>query len=173
MGTMANPFYIDLGFSIAEIANIASAFGLAMTLAGAALGGLLVVRFGIMPVLLFTVVMAPATNLIFSWLAVTGATRTGLVIAIIADNVTSGMAYPVLIAYISSLTSRAYTATQYALLSSLMTLPGQLIGGFTGVLAERVGWFWFFICATGLGLPAIALAIVLARRAQGSSPASR
>ena len=172
MGTMSNPFYLDLGFSIAEIANIASAFGLAMTLAGAALGGMLVVRFGITPVLLFTVVMAPATNLIFSWLAVSGPDRSGLILAIIADNVTSGMAYPVLIAYISSLTSRSYTATQYALLSSLMTLPGQLIGGFTGLLAARVGWFWFFICAAVLGLPAIVLAVLLPRRPGASSARS-
>jgi MFS transporter, PAT family, beta-lactamase induction signal transducer AmpG len=163
MGVMANPFYLDLGFSITQIANIAAAFGLAMTLTGAAIGGVLVMRFGITPMLIFTAIMAPTTNLLFSWLAVLGPENYGLVIAIIADNVTSGMAYPVLIAYISSLTNTAYTATQYALLSSLMSLPGQFLGGFTGLLAEHVGWFWFFIYAAGLGVPAIVLALVLAR----------
>jgi MFS transporter, PAT family, beta-lactamase induction signal transducer AmpG len=163
MGVMANPFYLDLGFSITQIANIAAAFGLAMTLTGAAIGGVLVMRFGITPMLIFTAIMAPTTNLLFSWLALLGPENYGLVIAIIADNVTSGMAYPVLIAYISSLTNTAYTATQYALLSSLMSLPGQFLGGFTGLLATQVGWFWFFVYAAGLGIPAIVLALVLAR----------
>lgn len=165
MGVMANPFYLDLGFTKSQIANVAAAFGLAMTLAGAAAGGVLVMRFGIMPMLIFTAFMAPATNLAFSWLAVLGPEVYGLVVAIIADNVTGGMAISVLIAYMSSLTNTAYTATQYALFSSLMTLPGQFLGGFTGVLADQVGWFWFFIFAAGIGVPAIVLAVVLARAA--------
>ncbi|MCA1798222.1 MAG: AmpG family muropeptide MFS transporter [Xanthomonadaceae bacterium] len=162
MGVMAQPFYLDLGFTKTQIANISFAFGLGMTLAGAALGGVLVMRFGIMPMLMFTAVMAPVTNLTFSWLAQLGPETYGLIIAIVADNVTAGMAIPVLIAYMSSLTNPAYTATQYALFSSLMTLPGQFFGGFTGWLAESVGWFWFFICSAGIGLPAIILAVMIA-----------
>lgn len=165
MGVMANPFYLDLGFSKEEIANVAAAFGLAMTLTGAALGGLFVARFGIMRLLLFTAFMAPATNLVFSWLAIIGPEIWGLVMAIIADNITGGLAISVLIAYMSSLTNTAYTATQYALFSSLMTLPGQFIGGFTGVIAEAVDWMWFFVVSAGMGLPAILLAVVLARLA--------
>jgi len=165
MGVMANPFYLDLGFTKQEIANIAAAFGLAMTLAGAAIGGLLVARFGIMRLLIATAILAPATNLTFSWLAHMGPEMWGLVMAIVADNVTGGIAISVLIAYMSSLTNTAYTATQYALFSSLMTLPGQFIGGFTGVLAERFDWFWFFIIAAAMGIPAIVLAFVLARYA--------
>ena len=161
MGVMANPFYLDLGFSKAEIANVAAAFGLAMTLVGAALGGVLVARFGIAPLLIGTAIMAPVTNLTFSWLALIGPQQHGLIFAIIADNVTGGMAISVLIAYLSSLTNTAYTATQYALFSSIMTLPGQFLGGFTGVLAASVGWFWFFIIAAAIGIPAIILAIVL------------
>ncbi len=161
MGVMANPFYLDLGFTKGQIANVAAAFGLAMTLAGALLGGLLVARYGIAPVLIFTAIMAPATNLTFSWLALLGPEVYGLVAAIVADNITGGMAISVFIAYLSSLTNTAYTATQYALFSSLMTLPGQFLGGFTGVLAESVGWFWFFIVAAGAGLPAIILAVLL------------
>jgi len=128
MGVMANPFYLDLGFSKQEIANIAAAFGLAMTLFGAALGGLLVARFGIAAMLIFTAFMAPATNLTFAWLANLGPETYGLVAAIIADNVTGGLSISVFIAYLSSLTNTAYTATQYALFSSLMTLPGQFAG---------------------------------------------
>ncbi len=163
MGVMANPFYLDLGFSKTQIANVAAAFGLAMTLTGAALGGILVARFGIAPVLLFTAFMAPATNLAFAWLAALGPEIYGLVLAIMADNITGGMAISVFIAYLSSLTNTAYTATQYALFSSLMTLPGQFAGGFTGMLAEQVGWVGFFLITSGLGIPAILLAMLLFR----------
>jgi len=163
MGVMANPFYLDLGFTKAEIANIAAAFGLAMTLTGAALGGLLVMRFGILRMLIATAILAPLTNLTFSWLATLGPQTYGLVLAIVADNVSGGLAISVFIAYLSSLTNTAYTATQYALFSSIMTLPGQFLGGFTGLLAEHVGWFWFFISSAVIGLPAILLALLLAR----------
>jgi MFS transporter, PAT family, beta-lactamase induction signal transducer AmpG len=163
MGVMANPFYLDLGFTKAEIANIAAAFGLAMTLTGAALGGLLVMRFGILRMLIATAVLAPLTNLTFSWLATLGPQTYGLVLAIVADNISGGLAISVFIAYLSSLTNTAYTATQYALFSSIMTLPGQFLGGFTGLLAEHVGWFWFFISSAVIGLPAILLALLLAR----------
>jgi PAT family beta-lactamase induction signal transducer AmpG len=163
MGVMANPFYLDLGFTKTQIANVAAAFGLAMTLTGVAIGGVLVMRFGIMRMLLATAVLAPVTNLTFSWLATLGPETYGLVIAIVADNISGGMAVAVFIAYLSSLTNTAYTATQYALFSSIMTLPGQFLGGFTGLLAESIGWFWFFIASAGIGLPAILLALVLMR----------
>jgi len=163
MGVMANPFYLDLGFSKTQIGTYSGAFGLAVTLSGAALGGLLVARYGITRLLIFTAFMAPATNLTFSWLAGLGPEVYGLIIAIVADNLTGGMAIAVLIAYMSSLTNTAYTATQYALFSSLMTLPGQFLGGFTGVVAEQVGWGWFFVSSAALGIPAILLALVIAR----------
>jgi len=163
MGVMANPFYLDLGFTKDEIANIAAAFGLAMTLTGAALGGLLVVRFGIMRMLIATAILAPATNLTFSWLATLGPEIYGLVFAIMADNLSGGMAISVFIAYLSSLTNSAYTATQYALFSSIMTLPGQFLAGFTGVFAEHLGWFWFFVSSALIGIPTILLALALMR----------
>ena len=163
MGVMANPFYLDLGFSKGEIANIAAAFGLAMTLTGAAIGGLLVMRFGIMRVLIFSAFLAPLTNLTFSWLSLLGPQTYGLIIAIMADNISGGIAVSVFIAYLSSLTNTAYTATQYALFSSIMTLPGQFFAGFTGVLVEQIGWFWFFVSSALIGLPAIVLAFVLMR----------
>jgi MFS transporter, PAT family, beta-lactamase induction signal transducer AmpG len=163
MGVMANPFYLDLGFSKTEIANIAAAFGLAMTLAGATVGGLLVMRFGIMRMLIASAVLAPLTNLTFSWLATLGPQTHGLVLAIMADNISGGLAISVFIAYLSSLTNTAYTATQYALFSSIMTLPGQFLAGFTGLLVEYIGWFWFFISSAFIGLPAIVLAVLLMR----------
>ncbi|AGA35386.1 AmpG permease [Thioalkalivibrio nitratireducens DSM 14787] len=165
MGVMANPFYLDLGFSKTEIANVAAAFGLAMTLTGAAIGGLLVMRFGILRMLIATAILAPLTNLTFSWLATLGPQTYGLVFAIMADNISGGLAISVFIAYLSSLTNTAYTATQYALFSSIMTLPGQFLGGFTGLLAAHIGWFWFFISSAVIGLPAILLAVLLGRLA--------
>ncbi|GGY70852.1 AmpG family muropeptide MFS transporter [Marinobacter zhanjiangensis] len=170
MGVMANPFYLDIGFTKGEIANIAAAFGLIMTLAGAALGGALVSRFGIARLLLFTALMAPATNLTFAVLATIGPVKEGLVAAIIADNVTGGLAISVFIAYLSSLTNTAYTATQYALFSSLMTLPGQFAAGFTGMLAEAVGWIEFYLITAMTGLPAIVLAALLFRVAHPDYP---
>ncbi|WP_366918110.1 MFS transporter [Algiphilus sp.] len=158
MGVMANPFYLDLGFSKGEIANIAAAFGLAMTLSGAALGGLLVARFGIPRLLLLTALLAPITNLVFVWLAGLGPERYGLVAAIVADNLSGGMAIAVFIAFLSSLTSSGYTATQYALFSSLMTLPGQFLGGFSGALVDGIGYAGMFLCSAGLGVPAVLLA---------------
>lgn len=163
MGVMANPFYLDTGFSKEQIANVAAAFGLAMTLTGAGVGGLLVARYGIARLLIITAIMAPVTNLTFSWVATLGPELYGLVVAIIADNVTGGMAISVFLAYLASLTNTQYTATQYALFSSLMTLPGQFMGGFTGVVAEQVGWVWFFMIAAGMGLPAVVLAFLLLR----------
>lgn len=165
MGVMANPFYLDLGFSKQQIANVAAAFGLAMTLSGVAVGGLLVARFGIMRMLIVGALLAPLTNLCFSWLALLGPELYGLVIAIMADNLSGGVAIAVFIAYLSSLTNSAYTATQYALFSSIMTLPGQFLGGFTGVLAEAVGFAPFFMISAMIGIPAIVLALLLARMA--------
>ncbi len=165
MGVMANPFYLDLGFTKEQIANIAAAFGLAMTLFGAAVGGVMVSRVGIAPMLIATAILAPLTNLTFSWLATLGPEVYGLIAAIVADNVTGGMAIAVFLAYLASLTNTAYTATQYALFSSLMTLPGQFLGGFTGVLAEQVGWVHFFMISAAAGLPAIVLALLLLRYA--------
>lgn len=170
MGVMANPFYLDLGFTKSEIANIAAAFGLVMTLSGAAVGGALVARFGIARMLVFTAVMAPVTNLTFAVLASLGPVQQGLVAAIIADNVTGGMAIAVFIAYLSSLTNTAYTATQYALFSSLMTLPGQFLAGFTGLLAEAVGWVDFYLITALTGLPAIVLALLLMKAAHPDKP---
>lgn len=170
MGVMANPFYLDLGFSKSQIGVVTQYFGLAMTLTGAFVGGLLVLRVGIGRMLAVTAVMAPITNLTFAWLATLGPEIGGLVVAIVADNMTGGMATAVLLAYMASLTTSGYTATQYALLSSLMTLPGQVIGGFTGWLSDLLDWFWFFVCAAGFGLPAVVLALLLLRLAPPDAP---
>jgi PAT family beta-lactamase induction signal transducer AmpG len=166
MGVMANPFYLDLGFSKIEIAEVSKVFGFFMTLAGAALGGVLVIRYGLMPPLLLGAVMVALTNLLFAGLAVVKPDLTLLAVVISADNLSGGIATSVFIAYLSSLTNSSYTATQYALFSSLMTLPAKLLGGFSGVVVDNFGYDIFFIYASVIGLPAILLVIMLMYRQQ-------
>lgn len=163
MGVMANPFYLDLGFNKKDIADISKIFGFFMTIAGAAIGGVLVVRYGIMRPLLLGAIMVAGTNLLFAVLAVSEPNLLLLAGVISADNLSGGIATSVFIAYLSSLTSTAYTATQYALFSSLMTLPAQLLGGFSGVVVDSYGYTVFFIYASTVGLPAIVLVLLLMR----------
>lgn len=164
LGVMSNPFYLDLGFNKKDIADISKIFGFFMTIAGASLGGLLVVRYGIMKSLLLGSVMVVVTNLLFATLALTEPSKLLLAGVISADNLSGGLATSVFIAYLSSLTSTAYTATQYALFSSLMTLPAQFLGGFSGVIVDRFGYYAFFLYASAVGLPAILLVLLLMYR---------
>jgi PAT family beta-lactamase induction signal transducer AmpG len=163
MGVMSNPFYLDLGFSKKDIADISKIFGFFMTIAGAAVGGVLVVRYGVMRPLLLGAIMVAATNLLFAVLAVSKPNLLLLAGVISADNLSGGIATSVFIAYLSGLTNTAYTATQYALFSSLMTLPAQLLGGFAGMVVDSYGYTVFFIYASAVGLPAIVLVLLLMR----------
>lgn len=164
MGVMANPFYLDLGFSKTEIANISKIFGFFMTIVGAALGGVMVVRFGLLRPLLVGAILIASTNLLFVWLAVSEPQLVTLAIVISADNLSGGFAASAFIAYLSSLTNTAYTATQYALFSSLMTLPAKFMGGFAGWVVDTSGYASFFLYAGLLGLPAIFLVLHLLQR---------
>jgi len=163
MGVMANPFYIDMGYSKEEIASVTKVFGLIMTMVGAALGGVVVVRFGVMRILLVAAAMVAGTNLIFAWLATQSADIALLALVISADNLSGGLAGSVFIAYLSGLANRAYTATQYALFSSLMLLPAKFLGGFSGDIVDATDYVFFFTYAAMLGLPAILLVLVLMR----------
>jgi PAT family beta-lactamase induction signal transducer AmpG len=159
MGVMANPFYLDLGFTKDEIASVAKLFGFVMLMVGSVSGGALVVRFGILRPLLAGAVLVAATNLLFAFLATTGPDITMLAVVISADNLSGGLATAAFIAWLSSLTNTAYTATQYALFSSLMTLPAKFLGGFSGMVVEGYGYFHFFVYAALIGIPAILLAL--------------
>jgi PAT family beta-lactamase induction signal transducer AmpG len=166
MGIMANPFYLDLGFSKGDIATIGKVYGFVMTLVGAFIGGLMVVRYGLFRPLIAGAVLVAFTNILFAKLALIGADISWLTIVISADNVSGGFANSAFIAYLSSLTNRAYTATQYALFSSLMTLPGKFISGFSGIIVDASSYFHFFIYAALLGIPAVILAVVVYRKDQ-------
>jgi len=164
MGVMANPFYLDMGFSLIEIANITKFFGFFMTIAGAALGGILVVRYGVMRPLLAGAIMVASTTLLFAMLASMKPSLLMLAVVISADNLSGGLATSAFIAYLSSLTNTAYTATQYALFSSLMTLLPKFLAGFSGVIVDSSGYFFFFVYAAVVGIPAILLVLYLMQK---------
>ncbi|WP_303853588.1 MFS transporter, partial [Salinicola salarius] len=121
-------------------------------------------RYGLGRMLIVGALAVALTNLLFVLLATGGDSLPLLIVAITGDNLANGLASTVFIAFLSSLTSRTYTATQYALFSSLMTLPGKFIGGFSGVVVADVGYASFFGIVCLLGLPAVALAWWLSRR---------
>lgn len=164
LAAMANPFYLDMGFSLTQIANITKIFGFAMTIIGAAVGGICLLRYPAMKLMLIGASMVAITNVMFAVLALTDPDLPALAALICLDNLSGGFATSVFIAYLSGLTNLAYTATQYALFSSLMTLPGKLIGGFSGVVVDSAGYPLFFVYAGLLGIPAILLIMFLSRR---------
>ena len=158
MGIMANPFYLDMGYSKIEIANITKLFGFFMTIFGAFVGGLLVIKWGVGRCLLIGAVAVATTNLFFAQLALLASPDLNwLAVTVSLDNLSGGFATTAFIAYLSGLTNKAYTATQYALFSSLMTLPGKFMSGFSGFVVDSYGYFTFFLSAAALGLPAILL----------------
>ena len=175
MGVMANPFYIDMGFSLQQIANVTKIYGFVMSILGALLGGALVFRMGATNLLAPSVFLIAASNLTFAWLAYTGQPdQMMLAAAISIDNLVSGMAGSVFIAFLSGLTNAAYTATQYALFSSIMTLPGKLIAGYSGLVVDTLqaaapaankfgGYAIFFVYTALLGVPAFVLALIVRR----------
>lgn len=158
LAVMANPFYLDLGFSKAQIADITKIFGFFMTLIGAGIGGVLVARYGVQRPLLLGAILAASTTLLFAGLALVPPSLGLLALVVSADHLSGGIGASVFIAYMSGLTNKAYTATQYALFSSLMTLPAKLTAGFSGIIVDGYGYASFFVYAAIVGLPAIGLA---------------
>ena len=131
-----NPFYLDLGFTKTELAEVRKVFGVVMTTAGVFIGGWSVARLGLIRTMVIGAFMSPVSNLVFAWLATQGPSLSALTIAIGVDNIATGYAGTALIAYMSSLTSIGFTATQYALFSSLYALPGKLIASQSGRIVE-------------------------------------
>jgi PAT family beta-lactamase induction signal transducer AmpG len=161
---MANPFYLDVGYTLKEIAAVAKLFGLVSSLVGVVLGGIAVARLGTVRSLAFGSVAVIASNLMFMLLAFQDDPGiTGLAVVVSADNLAMGIAGTSLIAYLSSLTSASYTATQYALFSSVYALPGKLLMGTSGFVVDAVGYPLFFVYTSALGLPALVLLLFLAR----------
>ncbi|HSW53361.1 MAG TPA: MFS transporter [Sulfuricaulis sp.] len=164
LANMAYPFYIDLGFSKIEIANISKLYGFAMTIVGAMVGGVLVVRYGVMRILLTGAILVVLTNLLYAQLAIVGKSLVGLTLVISADNFAAGLAGSAFIAYLSRLTNSAYTATQYALFSSLMTLVPKFVSGFSGMIVDGYGYVHFFLYASTMGIPSVLFVLYLMRK---------
>ena len=137
-----------------------------MTLAGALVGGVFVIRYGILRPMLFGAILVAITNLLFVVMVSKGHDLTWFTVIISADNFSGGFATSTFIAYLSSLVNMAYTATQYALFSSIMTLPAKIISGFSGVIVDTSGYEYFFTYTACLGIPAIVMVIWLIYRAE-------
>ncbi len=163
-GVMAMPLYISLGFSLSQIAAISKLVGFFATIIGALIGGIVTVRLGVIRALILCGLLQSAGNLFYVLQAVGGHRLDYLALCVAAENLTSAMAGAALVAYLSDLCSPAYTATQYALLSSLAAVGRTMVASSGGVLADKLGWVPFFLITTVATLPALALLIWIARR---------
>jgi PAT family beta-lactamase induction signal transducer AmpG len=164
MGVMANPFYLDVGYTLKEIAAVAKGYGVIMSILGTILGGVAVARLGTVRSLVLGSLLVIGSNLLFMTLAFQDDPNlVGLAVVISADNLAMGVAGTALIAYLSSLTSASYTATQYALFSSMYALPGKLLMGTSGFVVDAVGYPWFFVYTSSLGIPALVMLYFLSR----------
>jgi len=173
-GVMANPLYIDLGFSKTDIATVSKLFGVWIGIAGAFGGGVAIARLGLMPSLLIGGVAASASHLTLALLAASGAQLPLLTLSVSVESFASGFAGGALIAYMSSLVSPAFAATQYALLSSLYALPGKFVGGLSGFMVDAIGYVKFFVATATIGVPVVVLTLIvwrLAKREKAEQPA--
>jgi len=164
MGVMANPFYLDVGYSLQQIATYAKVYGFPGSIVGVLVGGIAVAALGVTRALMAGGILVIATNLAFALLAYTGPSVLGLALVVSADNFAYQFAGTAFIAYMSGLTNTAYTATQYALFSSIFALLPKIVMGGSGFVAEAIGWPLFFVYTSVLGVPALLLLALLMRR---------
>ncbi len=170
MGIMANPFYVDMGYTKDEVAAVTKIYGVIMTLVGAFAGGVLAMRFGVMRVLMLGAVLSAASNLLFAWLNSRGHDVNALIFVVSADNLSSGIASAAFIAYLSSLTNVNYSATQYALFSSMMLLLPKFLAGYSGRYVDAFGYSHFFTATALLGVPVLLLVWLASRMKSAASP---
>lgn len=172
MGVLASPFYIRQGFTTDEIAIVSKTYGVWIGILGALLGGVAAIRLGPKLTLILGVLLGSASNLAFAWLTTRGHDMSAFVVAITFENALGGFSGTALIAFISSLTNVKFSGTQYALFSSFAALPGKFVGGGSGYILDAVGgYFGFFILTAAMGIPALILAIIVARLLPSVAPA--
>ena len=180
LGVITNVFYQDMGYTKTEIASLSKVFGVIMTISGSFIGGIVAFRIGVMRALQFAAILVVITNLLFCWLTQIGTNHTDiafslpllgelafpaeLALVITIDNLVQGLSLAAFIAWLSSLTNVSFTATQYAIFSSLMTLLPKVIGGFSGTYVDAFGYTQFFLFASAIGLPVIVLIHYLSSR---------
>lgn len=162
-GVMSNPLYVDLGFTKAQIASVAKIYGVWVGIIGAFVGGWLVAKVGLYRTMLLGAVGQAISHALFAWLATQGASIEALVLAISADNFAQSFSGTVLIAYMSSLTGAGFSATQYALLSSLYAMPGKLVAGVSGFAVAAWGYPVFFVMTAAIAVPVFVLCVLVAR----------
>ena len=173
LGVISNVFYSDMGFTKIEIANAVKTFGVVISIVGGFLGGILATRFGVMRCLMWGAVLAALTNLLFIALAQAGHSTPMFYLVVSADNLAAGFASAAFVAFLSSLVNVSFTATQYALFSSLMTLLPKSIGGYSGGIVDSIGYEGFFLATTLMGLPVILLVWLAARKLELRDPVKR
>jgi MFS transporter, PAT family, beta-lactamase induction signal transducer AmpG len=161
LGPVAGMFYLDIGFSVKEIASISKVFGVIMVTLGAALGGILCIYFGVVNTLIIGAILMALTNTLFALLATIGHDIVWLAVVIAMDNMSAGIASTAFITYLSSLTNISYTATQYALLTSVAVLLPKFISGFSGNFVDAFGYIPFFLSVSALGIPVVFLLLIL------------
>ncbi|CAG19228.1 AmpG family muropeptide MFS transporter [Photobacterium profundum] len=166
MGVMANAFYVDMGFTKTQVASVTKIYGVIMTLVGAGLGGILISKFGTMRILALGAFLSACTNLLFMLFTFIGNSIPMLAIVISADNLSAGIATAAFITYLSSLTNVAFSATQYALFSSIMLLFPKFIAGFSGMYVDNFGYNTFFFTTALIGLPVLLLIYLVATKAK-------
>ena len=164
VGVMTSPLYVELGFSKTEVAEVVKVFGLIATLVGAFLGGLMVARWGLLPALWVCGILQLFSNLGFAGLAMSGHDVTALAAVIAFENLAGGMGTTAFVAFLAALCNRNYTATQYALLSSLMAVARTFIAAPGGFVAEQVDWTVYFVLTAVIAVPGLLLIVLLQRR---------
>ena len=179
LGVIANVFYQDMGYSKTEIGSMSKAFGLIVSILGSFGSGIIALRIGVMRTLYSAAILVVVTNLLFCWLTFVGENHTDiafslplignlsfpleLAIVIALDNLVQGFSTVAFIAWMSSLTNVSFTATQYAIFSSIMTLFPKIVGGYSGTYVDAFGYTNFFLMASALGVPVIFLIRYLQR----------
>ena len=170
LGVISNVFYLDMGFSKEQIATAVKTFGVVMAIFGGFLGGLLALRFGVIRILFVGAALSAATNLLFLVLAQTGEDLFWLYTVVAVDNLSAGLAGAAFVAFLSSLTSISFTAMQYAIFSSLMTLLPKVLGGYSGSMVDSIGYEGFFIFTALIGVPVLFLILMIGRWVQLDKP---
>jgi PAT family beta-lactamase induction signal transducer AmpG len=164
LGILALPFYLDIGFSKAEVGTVAKLYGYWVSLLGIGAGAAAIIKFGLARCIIAASILIVSTNLFFATMAYAGPRIELLTLTISFDNFAAGFGSTVMIAFMSSLVNVRFTATQYALLSSVSTFFGKLFAGYSGDVQLAIGWFNFFLYAAATGIPAIVLGIIVARK---------
>jgi MFS transporter, PAT family, beta-lactamase induction signal transducer AmpG len=170
LGVISNVFYQDMGFSKPEIASAVKTYGVIISIVGGFMGGLLATRFGVMRSLMWGAILSAATNLLFVVLAIKGYNLSLLYLIVSADNLAAGFASAAFVAFLSSLTNISFTAVQYAIFSSLMTLLPKTLGGYSGGMVDTMGYPGFFVLTALMGVPVMVLVWQAGRRMHIKEP---